>query len=322
MFELALVFLLAFVTTFAVLPPLIRKLKASGITGKDENKPHAPEVAEMGGITIIIGVVAALLFSIALNTFVFNSSFFSTDSVLAALATLLIMSLVGIYDDLFEMRQWVKALLPLAAAIPLVALKVGVTTLDLPFMGPVNFGIFYVLILVPLGIAVMSNLTNMLAGFNGMEAGMGIIMFAALSVISLSQGNVSMAILSLSMLGALLAFIVFNWYPAKVFPGDIGNLSIGTMLAACVIVGNFESAGAILSIPYVLDFFVKLVNKFPHTPGTYKNGKLYAPEGRVRGLVQLVMKLSNGISERNLVMFFIATELVFALIAIAVYVRF
>ena len=118
MIELALVFLIAFSVTFAFLPRLIAKLKRSGITGKDQNKPSTPEVAEMGGITIMMGVVAALLFAIAINTFFYDSSLFSSDSVLTALATLLIMCLIGIYDDLFEMRQWVKALLPLAAAIP------------------------------------------------------------------------------------------------------------------------------------------------------------------------------------------------------------
>ena len=194
--------------------------------------------------------------------------------------------------------------------------------MHIPFIGLVNFGIFYVIILVPIGIAVASNLTNMLAGFNGLEAGMGAVMFAAISFIALTRGDINMAMLSLPMLGALLAFLVFNWYPAKVFPGDIGNLSIGTMLAACVIVGNFESAGAILVVPYVLDFFIKLVNKFPKTPGQYKGGKLFAPGGKVKGLVHLVMSLAGGISEKGLVLTLMLFEVLCALVAIGLYAHF
>lgn len=322
MFELAAVFLVAFLASMSVLPSVMRKLTASGIIGKDINKPGKPEVPEMGGIVIVIGFVAGVLFAIAINTFFYNSDLFSSDSILAALATVLIMALIGIFDDLFDMRQWVKALLPLAAAIPLMALQVGVTTMHIPFIGTVDFGIFYALLLVPLGVAVTSNLTNMLAGFNGCEAGMGIVMMAALSTIALTNGRIEMAVLSLSLLGALLAFIRFNWYPAKLFIGDIGTLSIGAVLASAVIVGNLESAGAILVIPFVIDFFIKLPNRFPKTFGEFRNGKLYAPGGKAMGLGQLIMKLNGGISERNLTITLILTEAFFAMIAILLYARF
>ena len=53
-----------------------------------------------------------------------------------------------------------------------------------PFIGLIDFGIIYTVILLPLGIAVASNLTNMLAGFNGNESGMGIIMFIVILIVS------------------------------------------------------------------------------------------------------------------------------------------
>jgi len=126
------------------------------------------------------------------------------------------------------------------------------------------------------------------------------------------------------MLGALIAFLRFNWYPARVFTGDIGNLSIGAALAVAVILGNLESAGAILVIPYVLDFFIKAYNKFPSTKWWGEpraNGKLYPADGRVRGLAQLVMKKFNGVSEQRLVLTFIAAEAICALAAILLFGR-
>jgi UDP-N-acetylglucosamine--dolichyl-phosphate N-acetylglucosaminephosphotransferase len=163
------------------------------------------------------------------------------------------------------------------------------------------------------------NLTNMLAGFNGMESGMGIIMFSAMALIAASIGSVEMALIAFSMIGALLAFSYFNFFPAKVFPGDVGTLTIGAALGSMVIIGNLESAGAILVIPYVIDFFIKAKNRFPHTRQEIKDGKLYPKDGKVKGLVHLVMKLSKGITERKLVVAFIAMEAVVAAIALILY---
>jgi UDP-N-acetylglucosamine--dolichyl-phosphate N-acetylglucosaminephosphotransferase len=313
---------LSFLVTFILSHFLVPRLKRFGITGKDVNKPDRPVVAEMGGIAIVAGFSAGLLLAIFFNSFIgleFNLIF-----VLAALIAILSVSFMGMVDDLLDIPQWLKALLPLFAAIPLVAVKaVGSTAMNIPFLGLIDFGIFYIVLLIPLGIAVSSNLTNMLAGFNGMESGMGIIIFAVMGLIALVNGSVELALISLAMLGALLAFMKFNWFPAKVFPGDVGNLTIGAALASGVIIGNIESAGAILMIPYCIDFFIKAINRFPSSNwwGTNINGKLFAPEDKVRGFAQLVMKKFNGITERKLVLFFIGLEAVFGLIVLLLFLK-
>ena len=319
---LSAVFLSSLLITALCLPVIIRKMLAAGITGNDVNKKGMPTVAEMGGLAIVMGAIGSLLLALALSTF-FGFQF-KLIEILAAMLTLTIVALIGTFDDLFDMRKDVKTVLPMIAALPLVAVSAaGSTVIGVPFMGPVDFGLAYIAILIPLGVTVAANLTNMLAGFNGMEAGMGCVIFATTTILAIANGSTEMAILSLAMLGALLAFLRLNWYPAKIFIGDIGTLAIGTSLAAAVIIGNLESVGAILVIPYLADFFIKAYNRFPSTKwwGELKNGKLYPLEGRVRGLAQLVMKLFNGISEQNLVIFFIATEGLFALLAILFYGR-
>jgi len=314
--------IVSFLTTYILSHFLVPRLKRFGMVGKDVNKPDQPEVAEMGGIAIVAGFTAGLLLAIFFDSFFgFN---FNLVYVLAAIITIHSVSFMGIVDDLLDIPQWLKALLPLLAAIPLVALKAaGSTSMSIPIIGTVDFGIFYILILVPIGVAVASNLTNMLAGFNGMETGMGIVIFLATTVLAFAKGSVEMGLISLSMLAALLAFLRFNIYPSKVFPGDVGNLTIGAALATAVIVGNLESAGAILMIPYVIDFFIKAYNKFPSRQwwGDYREGKLHAVEGRSRGFAQLVMKLFNGISEQNLVLFFVGLEAVFAIAVLVIFLK-
>ncbi len=321
MYEFLIVFIVSFTTTFISTPWIIPKLKRVGLVGRDMNKPGRPEIPEMGGFGIVAGSCAGILVAITLSTF-FNSfgHEFQYKYILAALSTILIISLIGIFDDLFMIHQAVKAVLPLFAALPLVAVKAGTTTMTLPFIGTVNFGIFYILVLIPIGIAGASNATNMLAGFNGLEAGMGLMACSSLAFIALITGKVEALVLLLSMCGALLAFLYYNWYPAKVLIGDIGTLSIGALIASSVIIGNFESSGVIVIIPYALDFFIKLKNHFPSKNwwGEYSNGKLFCRKKPV-SLCQQIMKFSNGISEQKLVLTLILTELIFGIFAITLF---
>jgi UDP-N-acetylglucosamine--dolichyl-phosphate N-acetylglucosaminephosphotransferase len=84
--------------------------------------------------------------------------------------------------------------------------------------------------------------------------------------------------------------------------------------------GNFEIAGAILLIPYIIDFIIKAKNHFPYSFGVYRDGKLYCPESGPVGLGQLIMKMCGGISERNLVLVLMAIEAVCGVVAILMYV--
>ena len=320
---LILSFLFSAAVAYFSLIVLIPRLKRAGIIGKDVNKENKPEVAEMGGFGIIAGFSAGIFLLILLHSF--GHLPLDLLSVLSVVLVILVVAFIGIIDDLISLPQWVKAILPIFASTPLVALQtVGSTTMFIPFFGFVDFGLAYIFVLVPIGIAVASNLTNMLAGFNGMEAGMGIIMMLALLIVGLHTGNINVIVLSMSMLGALIGFIFLNWYPAKVFPGDIGTLSIGAAVASIAIIGNMESIGALLMVPYVIDFFIKLINRFPSSNwwGIIKNGKLYCPKDvkgneHPIGFAQHIMKFSHGIGEMNLSLVFIFIELIDAVLVLS-----
>lgn len=319
---LALIAILAFslLVTLALSHFLIPRLKRFGMVGKDVNKEGRPEVAEMGGIAIVAGFTAGVLLAIMLNTF--NVLEFNITYVLAALVTIHAMAFIGIVDDLLDIPQAVKAFLPLAAAVPLVAVSAaGSTAIALPFLGEVDLGLFYIVLLIPVGVAVASNLTNMLAGFNGMEAGMGSVIMAVMAALAFLNGRVEMLVIFIPMLGALLGFLKGNWFPARVFPGDVGNLTVGAVLASGVIIGNMESAGALMLILYVIDFFIKAYHRFPSSKwwGELKDGKLYPVEGKVRGFAQLVMRTCGGISERNLVLVFVGMQALVGLVVFFLY---
>ncbi|NYZ77855.1 UDP-N-acetylglucosamine--dolichyl-phosphate N-acetylglucosaminephosphotransferase, partial [Candidatus Micrarchaeota archaeon] len=220
----------AFAITFIATPFYAKRALAKGISGRDVNKPNRPRVAEMGGLAIFAGVAASISLGILYLTFI-DANFTLLTLSLAALAALSLIALIGVFDDLFKLTWKTKALMPLAAALPLVAVKAGETVMNLPFLGDVNFGLFYTFILIPLGVTGAANAFNMSAGYNGLEAGIGFIVSAALLSIAVASGSTAAVVVLAALAGACLAFLKFNWFPARVFPGDVGTLVVGVGIA-------------------------------------------------------------------------------------------
>ncbi len=301
---------------------LLPRLKAAGMVGRDMNKRDRPEVPEMGGLALVGGFGAGVLLAIALEAFIPSLLPVEFAELLAVLGTVLLTTLIGVVDDLLGMGQWVKAFLPVLAALPLVAIRAGHERMTIPFVGQVDFGLLYPLVLVPLGVTGAANAANMLAGFNGLELGVGLVAMGSLAGIAAGLGQMTALALLLAGLGAGLGLLVFNWYPARVFVGDVGTLSIGAILAAACIVGDMELAGVIVILPYGVDFLLKAVHRFP-SQGWWgqlgDDGKLRCPPHGPVSLPQLVMRLTGGITERRLVAVVVGIEAVCGLGAVALY---
>lgn len=301
---LPIVGLLAFTLTYLALPPLIRKLRYKGFVAPDMNKAGKPKVAKFGGIAIFLGFIVAFLIPIQLST----NSIIPEILLGVALSTSLI-AFLGFADDILDIPDIYRVILPLFAALPLMLIKIGTTTMQLPFIGNINFYMgtitlplvgtvglnMYVLLLVPIGVIATSNLINLLAGFNGLESGLGIIicifLIALLVISGLDKNKVMSIFLLISLIGALGAFMIFNWYPAKVFPGNIVTYLIGASIAAVVIISNIERAGAVLLLPQIIEFILKSFSKFrAENFGTFNNGRLEY-HGKVSSITHLLMKL-------------------------------
>ena len=84
--------------------------------------------------------------------------------------------------------------------------------MGIPLIGGVNFGILYPLILIPIGVVCAANAINLLGGFNGSEAGMGVVYSSFLGVYSLINGESVSSAIFFSTVGALIGFLKFNWF--------------------------------------------------------------------------------------------------------------
>jgi UDP-N-acetylglucosamine--dolichyl-phosphate N-acetylglucosaminephosphotransferase len=161
----------------------------------------------------------------------------------------------------------------------------------------------------------------MLAGLNGLEAGLGFINAITLLIIAAILGEIEVVIIMLGLMGALIAFMRFNWFPAKIFPGDSLTLMVGAGIAAAVIIGNMEKIGLLLFILYFVEFILKARRKFQgQSFGVpQENGTLHAP-AHIDSLTHVAMRLGKGrLNEQQVVMVLLGLQVVVAIITFALF---
>ena len=294
--------LVSILTTFFILPLWIKRAKKAGLVGKDMNKFKSQDIAEAGGIVVTAGFILGVLTYIAIRTFYFQSSS-NLIEILALICTILIVSFIGMIDDVLEwklgLNKKIRIFLVLFASIPLVVINAGESTILLPFLGVTNIGILYTIILIPLGIVGATTTFNFLAGYNGLEAGQGILILSALALASLVTGSSWLGLVALCMIGALFGFLYYNKYPAKVFPGDVITYSIGALIACMAILGNYEMFAIFIFTPYIIETCLKLRGKLnkesfgvPQKDGSIKNkhDKIYGLEHLAIRIIEKVKK--------------------------------
>ncbi len=321
---------LSFIVVWLLTPWLIRYLRRIGLLVQDANKEHKPLVPLSGGLVVFSGFFTGMMF------FIFHRTFLSQHVtggilldtydlllLLSGITTILIITFVGFLDDLVikankesssGLRQWQKPLLTLVAAVPLMVVNAGVDTMIVPFIGRVNFGILYPLLLVPLGIVGASNMVNMLAGFNGMETGMGLVYIGMLGLYAYTHDRYLAALIALLLWVALLAFFFFNKYPAKILPGDSLTYLLGGSLAVIAILGNMERAAIIASIPFFIEFLLKMRGKLKVASyGYYKNGCVMSHYTKIYSIPHF-FTITGKFTERQITLFMMLISLFFSLL--------
>jgi UDP-N-acetylglucosamine--dolichyl-phosphate N-acetylglucosaminephosphotransferase len=289
-----------------------------GISGIDVHKPERPVRAEMGGLAVLVSLAVASTVYLA---FVYP---FDGPSVLfAATASAIVLTgLVGVADDVVDLSQKLKPFFIVAASTPLILVLWGRSFIDVPILGNVHLGLLYPLVAVPLAITTSANFSNLLAGFNGLEGGCAAISLGTMSFLSYITGHPTIAALGSIATAAFVGFLLLNWYPAKIFPGDSGTLMAGASLAAMGLAAGLEFEAVILSIPAAMDFALKMISRKPfkqrHLFGNTRvnaDGTLAPPP--YPAVVHSFMKVSP-IKERDLVVSVLAMQALFAAVAIGV----
>ena len=178
------------------------------------------------------------------------------------------------------------------------------------------------MIVIPIALSIGSNLTNMLAGLNGIETGLGVISLASLTIACIILSKYDVTIISMSMLGALIAFLYFNKYPAKIFPGDTGTLIIGAAIVSIAFIGRVKLIALIVLMPNIIDAALKfysagVMERQQFSPTQVNDdGKLVRPEQGFKSLIRLVLR--RPIAEKDAVKIIWGIGIVFGVLGIVV----
>ena len=304
---------LAFVLALAVVPPLIRKMRAGGMVGKDVNKASKPEVAELGGIAALFAFSVSLSLVVGLQKLLGNVA---EPPFLAAISVFFMAAMIGLIDDISNIRQRLKAVAVAFAALPLMLVHLGPETIDLPLglqiTFPTGIHLVYWLILVPIGVTGFANAMNMSAGYNGLESGQIAIVSLALLVITLLRNGPDYAsLIFAAIVGSSLGLFFFNRYPARIFIGDIGTLGLGAALASGVILCHIEFYGLLAIAPAFYEAAATTYYGFHNENGKRKfacrnpiihpDGTLRPPPGANRYTLAYWLLSRRSMSEKTLV---------------------
>jgi UDP-N-acetylglucosamine--dolichyl-phosphate N-acetylglucosaminephosphotransferase len=327
----ALILLGSFIISLAVclltLPRYIRRAKKVDVVGQDIHKPGSPAVAESGGVILVLAYLLGLFF------FIPFSSAFTSDAgenlnleIVGTAATIMLTAFVGFADDIYELRWRIKVLTPLLGGVPLAVMRLGRETISTPF-GVLDFAAFGTLgvvlfaVIILFAVTASANGINMFAGLNGQEAGSALIMSIALLFLAFRLEKAIGYIILIPFIGVLVAFLYFNWYPSCVFPGDVGTLGMGAVIACVAILASLERAAVIMFIPYfinaVLFFIGKLKRKAPPREGLMNpDGTLPAPS--IWSLRSVILRI-HPMKEQAMVITMLLLVAVFSVIGMLAY---
>lgn len=243
-----------------ILIPLLKKMHAgqrisSYVSNRHQEKEGTPT---LGGLIFIIPTLLVVLFLLL------TGKMELTEDLKIVLFVFISYAFIGFLDDYLSLKKGdneglttiQKFLMQLVIALIVFYLYIkngGQTRLLVSTLG-INiemkwlYGIFILFILVG-----SSNAVNLTDGLDGLAGGLSAISFIAFSLISLMVGYTDMGIFTLILTGAIVGFLFFNAYPAKVFMGDTGSLALGAVMGTIAILTHREITLLIVAFVFVIE---------------------------------------------------------------------
>jgi UDP-GlcNAc:undecaprenyl-phosphate/decaprenyl-phosphate GlcNAc-1-phosphate transferase len=232
-----------------LLVPVCRKLAiALDVVDRPSaaRKVHKRVVPYLGGLPFYFGFLLTVLFVEALYPQYVSPAFYPMCVVGTFIA------LMGVYDDIKDMGSLKKLIIELALTSLLFYWGFKTSTLSHPLGGSISAG-WLALLITPLWIAGVINAVNFSDGLDGLAGGLVFICAASIFAVAFNNGQVVSCILMAYLMGSTLAFLWYNFNPAKIFMGDAGALFLGFVLGASTLVEEQKGVTVIaLAVPMVV----------------------------------------------------------------------
>lgn len=245
-FTIILTATITFLATWAVWQLSLRFKLYPGIRERDV---HTTPTPRLGGVAMFIGIAAAIGVSAA-NPF-FAIMWVPPQTMWAILAAALLIAVIGVIDDLWDL-DWMIKLGAQFLAAGIITVVGGLQILSLPLGEMVIVSSWLSIAVTMVAIVVVMNAVNFIDGLDGLVAGVCLIangVFFAYSFILTRDSGASSyfnlaSFIAAVLIGACIGFLPLNWSPAKLFMGDSGALVMGLLMAtsAIALTGQMSSA--------------------------------------------------------------------------------
>jgi UDP-GlcNAc:undecaprenyl-phosphate/decaprenyl-phosphate GlcNAc-1-phosphate transferase len=223
-------FAAAFLTSILITPLVIKLAHKIGAVDKpNARKVHAKIMPRLGGLAIFIGVIVG-----------YFTGGLHNEKITGITVGALIIVLVGVLDDKYELSAKYKLVGQLLAAAAVVGSGLTIDHLTVPFIGHYDLGWASYPVTV-FWIVAITNAINLIDGLDGLSAGISSIVIATIAVLAAVAGKPMILMISLILLGSTLGFLFHNFHPAKIFMGDTGALFLGYSISILSLLGMYKS---------------------------------------------------------------------------------
>jgi UDP-GlcNAc:undecaprenyl-phosphate/decaprenyl-phosphate GlcNAc-1-phosphate transferase len=298
----------------------------------NERKVHSTPTPRLGGVAIFISVFLSLIAFFVLDRGLIIHTWIASKEGLFLLGSLVLVLVIGIWDDIRSLRPGQKFMGQLLLAVLMYFAGFSVTKVSTVFgVGFFNVGLLDFPITI-LWIVGVTNAINLIDGLDGLAAGVALIASMTMLPIAFMQGDVGSAILIFLLAGSLLGFLRYNFNPAKIFLGDSGSLFLGFMLAVLSVKSSTKiTTGFALLLPIlalglpIMDTLLSMIRRVLRTVplissdgknNVGKFGSMFQPD---RGHIHHKL-ISEGLSHKKavLVLYLVSCGLGLAAFAITI----
>jgi len=285
----------------------------------DQHKVGRPLIPNGLGVLFVL-TTTVYLFSIYFSNKVFSLGLDTSVNGVSAALTLAVCILfggfMGLLDDFMDLKWRYKAFMPLIAALPLMyyafeGLQIDAirTSISLPFLGTLHFGAYYVFLIVPIIVMIVTNTVNQLGGLNGLETVCPAIVIFGLMAFSPAY---------ILMVGPLFFWLILAYFNVrgKIFVGNAGSFAIGITIASFAVISDLKVSLLISLLPYIFNSAIILLAVFfVHKKAAVTfDGKRLSSESR-KSLVTTIT-YHRPLTERQVVIIISAIVALFALLGV------
>ncbi|MFT9599851.1 glycosyltransferase family 4 protein [Mesobacillus sp.] len=300
--QLIAAFFVSFLTVLVLTPLVIKFAHKIGATDKpNHRKVHAKVMPRLGGLAIFLGVVAGF-FAAGLH-----------DEKLTGISIgAVLIIILGILDDKYELSAKVKLAGQIAAAGIVVSTGLTIDFISIPFMAKFNLGIWAIPVTI-FWIVAITNAINLIDGLDGLAAGISSIGIATIAFMAGMAGKELILALALILLGSTIAFLFYNFHPAKIFMGDTGALFLGYSIGILSLLGLYKS---VTLFSFIVPIIILGVPIFDTTYAIIRRVVNKKPIGAPDKSHLHHRILAIGLSHRNTVLVIYALGILFSVAAI------